>query len=94
MALKALELEGLKNGKGILAKAAADEPLFILRANDKFMPDLLELWIAKVQEAAQTPTQGEAHDVVRKRSRKIEEARALLRQVRTWQGINGCKVPD
>jgi hypothetical protein len=44
MATKAIELERLANGQGCLGRADDDEPLFILRAQDRLAAPLVWLW--------------------------------------------------
>jgi len=44
MATKKRELELLAEGKGCLGKAADDEPVFILRAQDSLAADIVRLW--------------------------------------------------
>jgi hypothetical protein len=44
LATKTLELEKLADGRGCLGRADDDEPLFILRAQDRLAPTLVRLW--------------------------------------------------
>ena len=82
MTTKAQVIELANEGKGCLGKAALDEPVFVLRAQDKFAPDLLESWSHKVDVAKGCATE------------KGRKARALAHQMRAWQEMNSCKVPD
>jgi hypothetical protein len=82
MTTKAEALALANEGKGCLGKARPDEPVFILRAQDRFAPDLLESWSHKVELAKGTVTE------------KSRKARALAHQMRAWQELNSCKVPD
>ena len=66
------------------------EPRFELRAQDRFMPEVLEFWANKV-EAAVCNTVSQEADASR---RKAKQARALAHTVRAWQIMNRCKVPD
>lgn len=45
---KALEIT---NSDSCLSKAGDDEPIFVLRAQDKFAPALVELWAILVEAA-------------------------------------------
>lgn len=92
MARKAQELENLKEGRGALARAAHDEPVFILRAMDKFAPEVIENWATRVDLATANFVNGTGNvDSTRK---KIKEARALAHEMRAWQERNYCKIPD
>jgi hypothetical protein len=66
------------------------EPTFTLRAQDKFMPDILELWAAKVEAA----TAGTITSAADKSKAKAKEARALAHEVRAWQVRYFTKIPD
>jgi hypothetical protein len=55
------------------AKAAPDEPLFVLLARDSLAPELVEVW-AERREAA-----GNANPV------KLAEARACAASMREWK---------
>jgi hypothetical protein len=70
------------NGKGCLGKAKDDEPVFILRAQDKIMPTALHVWIDQM-----TSLRGADHP-------KVVEAKQLLDKVRKWQAENPTKYPD
>jgi hypothetical protein len=83
MAIKSIELDLANRGMGCLGKAYSDEPVFILRAQDRFAPDVVEVWAAKV-EAVGKVGNGD----------KIKEARALAHQMRAWQALHVSKVPD
>lgn len=78
MATKAEELKG----GGCFAKAADDEPLFVLRAQDKFAPVLVEIWRTLVKEESDGET------------RKTHDAMLLAEEMREWQAKHGSKVPD
>jgi hypothetical protein len=81
MSTKKHELEMYAAGKGVLGKAADDEPLFILRGQDVFAPVLVELWADMAERTAFAP----AADA------KINEARALASKMRAWPNR---KLPD
>lgn len=73
------------NRHAFLKKVPPSEPVFILRAQDKFMPKLLKQWALMVQDGGEyTP----------ERQRKVEEAWELAKEVKAWQNVHGCKVPD
>lgn len=82
MTTKAEALALAEKGEGCLGKALPSEPVFILRAQDRFAPDLIEAWSHKVDVAKGAPTT------------KAKKARALAHQMRAWQEMNGSKVPD
>ncbi len=78
------------DGQGCLGKARSDEPLFILRAQDKFAPELIEKWAEKV-EAAHFNSISEKSDRAKE---KVKRARALAHTMRAWQELNCRKIPD
>jgi hypothetical protein len=82
MTTKAEVIEQANQGQGCLGKAHPSEPVFILRAQDRFAPDLLEAWASKVEIAKGTQTE------------KARRARALAHEMRAWQVMNTSKVPD
>lgn len=65
-------------GEGCLGKAAPDEPVFILRAQDIHAAGLVEQWAQLAEE------DGCPHN-------KVSEARALADQMRKWPNR---KYPD
>lgn len=71
MATKKEELEKALRGEGCLGKAADDEPVFVLRAQDAFAAGLVYDWANKAEEMV--------CDVA-----KVAEARALARQMSFW----------
>lgn len=82
MATKKSELARAARGEGPLGRAAADEPVFVLRARDALAPDLVELWAAR------------AH-LVGSPDEKVTEANHLAQAMREWAAsAGGHKVPD
>ncbi len=67
--------------EGTIARAADDEPVFVLRAKDETAPTIVRLW-AGVAELVGAP-----HE-------KTVEARAYANEMERWQNANGCKTPD
>lgn len=63
-------------------KVPQDEPVFILRAQDKFAAAVIEVWCVLV-----AMYRGDDHP-------KVVEARMLAKEIREWQLKNNCKVPD
>ena len=74
------------NGEGCLGKAHAKEPVFVLRAQDKFAPDVIEVWATMVARGAAGGVGFE--------TQKVKKARALAHTMRAWQELNSSKVPD
>jgi len=62
-------------------KIPEDEPVFFLRAQDKFAPELLLTWAMKFRLAGGDPELA---------SNAEEHAQKMI----NWQSIHGCKVPD
>ena len=60
MATKAEVLEAVRYGRGCLGQAALDEPVFILRAQDKLAPWVVVRWahLAEQAGAPQDEVQG------------------------------------
>lgn len=85
MALKADELKS-----GCFHNSSDDEPIFVLRAKDKFAPELIEEWAIKVEWAVSGTVSQEAD----KSRDKVKYARALAHQMRAWQELNTSKIPD
>jgi hypothetical protein len=81
MATREIELERYAAGTGCLGKAAPDEPLFILRAQDRLAPIVVQLW-AQMADLVGSPKSLEAAGL----------AAAMLR----WQHAHPDKVkwPD
>ena len=71
MGLAAKERADAAVGKGCLGKAADDEPVFILRAQDALAADLVELW------ALRAKTTDCPYD-------KVREAFDCAEQMRRW----------
>lgn len=89
MALAKIERELAAKGEGCLGKAADDEPVFILRANDKTAPEVIEHWARKVEASY-----CDKHRLKEMPVAKLKEAKALAHQMRAWQELNGSKLPD
>lgn len=77
-------IQAAQGGDGPLGKAAADEPVFVLRARDMFAPGLVRIWSQLV--TMQTPG--------RLGSDKTEAARTIAVQMEAWQRFNTMKLPD
>lgn len=75
-----------------LKKLRPGEPIFCLRAGDKFAPEIIERW-AQLVDAYDKQVVEEVRIQSSRRS-KIKEAKALAHQMRAWQELNGSKIPD
>lgn len=71
MGLAKIERERAARGEGCLGKAADDEPVFVLRAQDDLAADLVDQW------ATRASLLGCPHD-------KVREARELAQSMREW----------
>lgn len=90
MALAKIERERLAAGEGCLAKAADDEPVFILRGQDLAAPAAVVAWAhAASFEALRSPK-----GMSRETERKILDAFAVATEMNHWQMANHGKVPD
>lgn len=104
MATKAVELKKMKAGKGCLGKAAAGEPIFILRSSDKFAPEVIRDWCMKVirarhHEWMQTLSPQDQDKATRgllspPKLPKVDEARKLAKAMEKYATKHGSKVPD
>jgi hypothetical protein len=70
-----------ETGVSCYDKAAADEPVFTLRAQDILAPEIVREWAYRAQVAG-TP------------DAKVEEARKCADEMEQWQIANSKKVPD
>jgi hypothetical protein len=78
MGITARELrEATARGEGPLAKAADDEPVFLLRAQDNLAADLVETWA--IQASVAVPNIG-GGDM----GHKVGEARLIADMMRRW----------
>ena len=66
---------------GTFSKCAEDEPVFVLRAQDKTAPEFVRMW------AQYARSHGVGH-------KKTAEAMALAALMEDWQRRNASKVPD
>jgi hypothetical protein len=72
---------GYKGNDACLAKVAPDEPIFVLRSQDRLAPTLVRMW-AELVELLSAP------------SEKTWEARRLATEMEFWQSAHGKKIPD
>lgn len=78
MATKQEELEMATRGTGCLGKAADDEPVFVLRAQDRLAPALVRAWANLAHRHGCSEL-------------KVAEARALAARMDAWPSR---KFPD
>lgn len=71
MATAREELAMAARGEGCLGKAAPDEPVFVLRGQDAFGAELVDLWALRAERVG-CP------------SAKVQEARDLADRMRAW----------
>jgi hypothetical protein len=81
MATKREELEMAARGEGCLGKADDDEPVFIIRAQNRFAPEIVFSWARWVWIAGAD-----------RESPEIKEAEALFRQMEAWQITHSDRV--
>jgi len=77
MLTKKQVLEWANVGEGALGKAADDEPVFVLRAQDCHAADLVEKWATWVSVDI-----GSAGDGAK--AKKVAEARQIAEEMRRW----------
>jgi hypothetical protein len=77
MATKKETIEAALRGEGCLGKAADDEPVFVLRAQDCHAADLVEKWAIWASVGVPSiDSEAAGH--------KISEARQIAEQMRRW----------
>lgn len=84
MAIKSVELEMLARGEGCLGKAADDEPVFILRAQDLLSVRTVLFWAMELGMASSSADS----------NAKAKEAFDWVVKAKEWQAANRVKVPD
>lgn len=79
----ATKRELLDDPNGCLNKAADDEPVFLLRAQDRLAPATVRDWCERARRAGDTPDE------------KVNEAGAVAIAMERWQEQTGRrKFPD
>lgn len=77
MLTKRQVLDAANRGEGTLGKAADDEPVFVLRAQDALAADLVETWALRAGLIAPvTGAEGMGH--------KVGEAHQIAQSMREW----------
>lgn len=71
MGLAKQEIADALVGKGCLGKAADNEPVFILRAQDMLAADLVDVWAIQANAAGCSPD-------------KVSDAKRLAQEMREW----------
>jgi hypothetical protein len=69
--------EATARGEGPLAKAADDEPVFLLRGQDKHAADLVEKWAIWASVAVPAAGGTDMH-------KKVAEAALIAEEMRRW----------
>ncbi len=89
MATKGELFVQFSKSKGPLYGPDEDEPIFVLRAQDKFFVPIVRLWVELVEMDAKQPI---SEDV----SRKILDAVEIANRALDWQAAHAdrVKVPD
>ena len=70
-----------KGGVPSYDNAAADEPIFVLRAQDMLAPEIVREWAFRAEHQGSPPD-------------KVAEARHCADQMEQWQIANWKKIPD
>ncbi len=71
----------MKEGVTSLEKVREDEPVFVLRAQDKLAPEIVREWAYRAHVSG-APIE------------KVREARRIADEMEEWQVANRRKVPD
>lgn len=80
--------EGIEYLQGL----PADEPVFVLRAQDAYAPSTVGSWAAMCLSNNTVDEDGQPR--YPKTRDKGRQAMALSDEMRTWQAEHGSKVPD
>jgi hypothetical protein len=76
-----IKRDELANPNSCINKAAADEPIFVLRAQDILAPEVVRRWARLARSRGTSEI-------------KAAEAFALADQMEIWQVDHTAKVPD
>ena len=79
----------LSNPNSCLNRAAADEPLFVLRANDELAADVVRYWVSRYFLA-----KGGSNKMTKKQLAKVDEATVLARHMEHWRSMNSPEPPS
>jgi hypothetical protein len=83
------------NPNSCFNKAADDEPLFVLRAQDVLAPGLVRLWCAMVIRAHMETGNPDAAPADKPLpTEKLSEALKLALRMEAWQAEHTPKIPD
>jgi hypothetical protein len=77
-----LKKDELSNPNSCLNRAASDEPIFVLRANDPVAPSIVRDWASRYLEAKMNVQQGVTTD---NQLKKYHEAFDSAKQMVEWQ---------
>lgn len=79
-----------KENSKCLQNVKDDEPIFVLRAQDRFAPMLVKQWAMRLlQEIGKADTENDAA-----RIQKAREALKCADEMEMWAEANGNKIPD
>ena len=76
-----MSMSSRKRNDSCRDKAAEDEPLFTLRAQDKLAPTIVRAWAA-LAKIAGSP------------ANKVDDALQTANEMEVWQAAHHSKVPD
>jgi hypothetical protein len=92
MATKREVLEAAARGEGCLGKAADDEPVFVLRAQDMFAGRTIQYWASMVSAHAAVECTSERE--LRATQAKVRLAEDDAGTFEAWGRNHPTKVPD
>jgi hypothetical protein len=76
--------ERIQDSAGIIP---ADEPVFLLRGQDKLAPGIVDEWATQLAMSFKTPYSKD-------RMAMVQAARGQAKLMREWQEKHGSKIPD
>lgn len=84
-----IKQDELANPESCLNRAASDEPIFVLRANDPCAPMAVRNWAAFYRNEKER--ENNRGPMTEKQRAKYNEARALADRMEQWQADHGIR---
>lgn len=75
-----------------LAKVGEDEPIFVLRGQDKLAAQIVRAWAGALALEMAKPSSASVYSP--ERLSKIREALDCADEMERWQANHACKIPD
>jgi hypothetical protein len=89
-----LKEEELNNPESTLAKAAMNEPLFILRGQDALAAKTIRDWACRLLDLSNVTRKSGNYDLANRQRDKAARAFDDAGKIEAWQAIHYKKTPD